>query len=131
MEGSTPSLLRQPSRKNLPAAVQHPSAVLWDRIAAAGPAVVVLAGATIGLLALPVVRRLAPRDRRGRGGPARVCLVLAVLLAAGAVALGTMHATSPGNVLQLLGLLALLIGFVGVGGLFVFDVVLPRVRVDV
>jgi small-conductance mechanosensitive channel/CRP-like cAMP-binding protein len=52
-------------------------------------------------------------------------------MAASAIAVGTMGAASPGNVLQLAGLLALAIGLVGMAGLFVFDVVLPRLRVEV
>jgi len=104
---------------------------VWDRIAGAGPAVVVLVTATAASLALPVLRRLAPRNRRHRGGPARLLLGLAVLLAFGAMAIGTMGAASPGNMLQLAGLLALVLGLVGMGGLFVFDVILPRLRIDV
>lgn len=108
-----------------------PMSSAWERIADAGPAAVVLVGATLALLALPVLRRVAPRNRRHRGGPARLFLGLALLLAASAVAVGTMGATSPGNVLQLLALLALILGFIGMGGLLVFDVVLPRLRIDV
>ncbi len=104
---------------------------LWDRMTDAGPATVVLIASTLALLALPVLRRLAPRDRRQRGGPARLFLGLAVLLAVGAVALGTMGAASPGNVLQLAGLLALMLGLVGVAGVVVFDVVLCRLRIEV
>ncbi len=108
-----------------------PTSGIWDRITDAGPAMVVLVGATVALLALPILRWLAPRSRRHRGGPARLFLGIAVLLAAGAVTLGTMGATSPGNILQLLGVLALMIGLVGTGGLLVFDVVLLRLRIDV
>jgi small-conductance mechanosensitive channel/CRP-like cAMP-binding protein len=104
---------------------------LWHRFAEAGPAAVVLVVATAGLLALPVFQRLVPGGRRHRGGPARLFLVVALLLALGAVGLGTMGASSPGNLLQLVGLLALMIGFVGVGGLVLFDLVLPRLRIDV
>jgi small-conductance mechanosensitive channel/CRP-like cAMP-binding protein len=103
----------------------------WERIAAAGPAAVVLIAATLALLGLPLLRWLAPRDRRHRGGPARLFLGLALLLAASAIGVGTMGAASPGNILQLVGLLALVLGLVGMGGLFVFDVVLPRLRIDV
>jgi small-conductance mechanosensitive channel len=104
---------------------------LWHRFAEAGPAAVVLVVATAGLLALPVFQRLVPGGRRHRGGPARLFLVVALLLALGAVGLGTMGASSPGNLLQLVGVLALMIGLVGVGGLVLFDLVLPRLRIDV
>ena len=104
---------------------------VWERIAGAGPAAVVLAGATVALLGLPILRWLAPRNRRHRGGPARLFLGLALLFAASAIGVGTMGAASPGNILQLVGLLALILGLVATSGLFVFDVVLPRVRVDV
>src|SRR6185503_10405570 len=103
----------------------------WDRITDAGPAAVVLAGATIALLALPILRCLAPHGQRHRGGPARFFLGAAIMLALGAIGLGTMGAASPGNVLQLIGVLALMIGLVAMTGLFVFDVVLPRLRIDV
>jgi small-conductance mechanosensitive channel/CRP-like cAMP-binding protein len=108
-----------------------PISSAWSRIAEAGPAVVVLVGATLALLALPVLRRLAPRSRRHRGGSARLFLGLALLLAAAAIGLGAMATVSPGNVLQLFGVLALMLGLVGLGGLFVFDVVLPRLGIDV
>jgi small-conductance mechanosensitive channel len=100
-------------------------------MADAGPTAVVLVGATLALLALPILRWLAPRSRRHRGGPARLFLGLAILLAVSATGLGTMGATSPGNILQLVSLLALILGLVGMGSLFVFDVVLPRLRIDV
>jgi small-conductance mechanosensitive channel len=103
----------------------------WDRITDAGPAAMVLVGATLALLAVPVLRRLAPRNRRYRGGPARCLLGLAVLLAVSAIGVGTMGAASPGNILQLVSLLTLMLGLVGMGGLLVFDVVLPRLRIDV
>ena len=103
----------------------------WDRITDAGPAAVVLAGATVALLALPILRWLSPRGGRRRGGPPRFFLGLAIVLAASAIGLGTMGAASPGNVLQLVALLALMFGLVGVIGLFVFDVVLSRLRIAV
>jgi len=103
----------------------------WERIADAGPAAVVLVAATLTLLGLPVLRGLAPRNRRHRGRPARFLLGLALLLAASATAVGTMGAASSGNMLQLAGLLALVLGLVATGGLFVFDVVLSRLRIDV
>lgn len=108
-----------------------PISSFWNRVAEAGPAAVILVGATIALLALPILRWLAPRGRRQRGGPARLFLGLAILLALGAMGLGTMGASSPGNVLQLVGLLILMIGLVAVAGLVVFDLVLPRLRIDV
>ena len=104
---------------------------LWSRIADVGPAAVVLTAATVALLALPALRRLAPRARRHRGRAARFVLGVALLLAASALALGTMGAASPGNLLQLVALVALALGLVGLGGLVVFDVVLPRLRIDV
>ena len=103
----------------------------WDRISDAGPAAVVLVGATIGLLALPILRRLAPPGRQPRGGPARFFLGSAFVLATSAIGLGTMGAASPGNILQLIGVLALIMGLVGTSGLVVFDVVLPRLRIEV
>ena len=108
-----------------------PISSLWDRIADAGPAAVVLIVASVALLALPVLRRLVPRNRRHRGGPARLFLGLSLLLAASAIAMGTMGAASPGNLLQLAGLLALVLGLIALGGLVVFDVALPRLRFDV
>ena len=108
-----------------------PISVIWERMATAGPAAVVLVGSALALLGLPVLRRLAARNRRHRGGPARFLLGLALLLAASAIGVGTMGAASPGNILQLVSLLALVLGLVGTGGLFVFDVVLPRLRIDV
>src|SRR3989442_6166192 len=107
-----------------------PISSVWDRIADAGPAAVVLVGATLALLALPILRWLAPRSRRHRGGPARLFLGLAILLALSAIGVGTMGAASPGNILQLISLLTLILGLVGMGGLLVFDVVLPRLRID-
>ena len=103
----------------------------WSRIVAAGPAVLVLIVATVALLALPLLRRLTSRGRRHRGGVARSLLGLAIGLAATAAAIGTMGATSPGNVLQLASLLALLLGLVALSGLVLFDVVLPRLRIEV
>src|SRR5262245_35585661 len=104
---------------------------LWNAITDSGPAALVLVGASVALLALPIVRRLAPVNRRNRGGPARFFLVTALLLAVGAVGLGTMGATSPGNILQVVGVLALMMGLVGAAGVFIFDVALPRLRIDV
>ena len=104
---------------------------LWSWIVAAGPAMLVLVLSTAGLLVLPLLRRLTARGRRHGGGVARSLLGLAALLAATAAAIGTMGAASPGNVLQLSSLLALLLGFVALGGIVLFDVVLPRLRVDV
>jgi len=103
----------------------------WSRIVAAGPAMLVLVLSTAGLLVLPLLRRLAVRGRRHRGGVARALLWLALLLAAMAGAMGTMGAASPGNVLQLASLLALLLGVVALGGMVLFDAVLPRLRIDV
>src|SRR5439155_3681544 len=74
---------------------------LWDRIADAGPAAVVLVAATLALLAIPLLRRLAARGQQRRGGPARLFLGLAVVLSLGAIAIGTMGVVSPGSVLQL------------------------------
>jgi len=108
-----------------------PIAGVWERVASAGPAGVVLVGSALALLGLPILRRLAPRNRRHRGGPARFLLGLALLLAASAIGVGTMGAASTGNILHLVGLLALVLGLVGMGGLLVFDVVLPRLRIDV
>jgi small-conductance mechanosensitive channel len=103
----------------------------WSRIVAAGPAMLVLVLSTAGLLVLPLLRRLAVRGRRHRGGVARALLALAFLLAAMAGVMGTMGAASPGNVLQLASLLALLLAVVALGGMVVFDAVLPRLRIDV
>src|SRR5436190_1918889 len=104
---------------------------VWNALTDSGPAVVVLIGALLALGALPIVRRLAPGERRQHGGPARLFLVIALVLALGAIGLGTMGATSPGNILQLVAVLALLISFVGVAGLFIFDVTLPRLHIEV
>src|SRR5262249_42069851 len=82
----------------------------WDRLTDAGPAATALLGATIALLALPILQWLVPRGRRHRGAFVRLVLGLAVLLAASAIVLGTMGAASPGNVLQLVAVLALMIG---------------------
>ncbi len=103
----------------------------WQRIAAGGPAAVVVVGAIGALLGVSVLRCFAPRHRRQHGGPARFFLGSALLLAGSAVGVGTMGASSPGNILQLAGLLALALGLVGMVGLVVFDLVLPRLRVDV
>lgn len=86
---------------------------LWERIADAGPAAVVLVAATLALLAIPLF------------------LCLAFVLSLGAIAIGTMGVVSPGSVLQLVSVLALMIGLVGVAGLLVFDLVLPRLRIHV
>ena len=104
---------------------------LRDQIADAGPAVVVLVAATLVLLAIPLLRWLVPHGQQHRGGPARLFLGLAVVLSLGAVAIGTMGVASPGSVLQLMSVLALMIGLVGVSGLVVFDLVLPRLRIHV
>jgi len=104
---------------------------LRDQIADAGPAVVVLVAATLVLLAIPLLRWLVPDGQQHRGGPARLFLGLAVVLSLGAVAIGTMGVASPGSVLQLMSVLALMIGLVGVSGLVVFDLVLPRLRIHV
>ncbi len=103
----------------------------WDRITDAGPAAIVVVVATAALLVLPVLRRLAPRHRRRGGGAARFFLGAALVLAAMAMGLGTMGAASPGNVLQLVALLVAMAGLVGVAGVVIFDVVLPRLRIDV
>ena len=50
---------------------------LWDRIADAGPAAVVLVAATLALLAIPLLRWLAPHGQRHGGGPTRLFLGLA------------------------------------------------------
>src|SRR5439155_18458832 len=94
---------------------------LADRVAGAGPAAVVLVAATLALLAIPLLRRLAPRGQRHGGGPARLFLGLAVVLSLAAIAIGTMGVASPGSVLQLVSMLALMTGLVGVTGLVVFD----------
>ena len=104
---------------------------LWDRIADAGPAAVVLVAATLALLAIPLLRWLAPRGQRHGGGSARLLLGLAVVLSSSAIAIGTMGVASPGSVLGLVSVLALMIGLVGVAGLVVFDLVLPRLRIHV
>jgi len=104
---------------------------LWDRIVDAGPAAVVLVAATLALLAIPLLRWLAPRGQRHGGGPARLFLGLAVVLSLAAIAIGTMGVASPGSVLQLVSMLALMIGLVGVTGLVVFDLLLPRLRIHV
>jgi small-conductance mechanosensitive channel len=103
----------------------------WSRIVAASPAVLVLVLSTAALLVLPLLRRLTARGRRHRGGVARGLLGSAIGLAATAAAIGTMGAASPGNVLQLASLLALLLGLVALAGIVLFDVVLPRLRIDV
>jgi small-conductance mechanosensitive channel len=105
--------------------------MVWSRIVAAGPAVLVLIVSTAALLLLPPLRRLTARGRRHRGGVARTLLGLAIGLATTSAAIGTMGAASPGNVLQLGSLLALLLGLVAVCGLVLFDVVLPRLRIEV
>src|SRR2546427_9051660 len=104
---------------------------LWDRITDAGPAAVVLVAATAALLAIPLLRRLAWHGQPHRGGPARLFLGLAVVLSSSAIAIGTMGVASPGSVLGLVSVLALMIGLVGVAGLVVFDLVLPRLRIHV
>ncbi len=103
----------------------------WSRIVAAGPAVLVLVVSTAALLVLPLLRRLTARGRRHRGGVARTLFGFAILLAATAAAIGTMGAASPGTVLQLASLLALLLGLVALAGIVLFDVVLPRLRIEV
>ena len=104
---------------------------IWNAIADSGPAAVVLVVATLALLALPVFRLLAPRNHRNHGGPARLFLIIAALLALAAIGLGTMGATSPGNLVQLVAVLVLMLGLVGIAGVLVFDVTLPRLRIDV
>ena len=63
---------------------------LADRVADAGPAAVVLVAATLALLAIPLLGRLAARGQHRRGGPARLFLGLAVVLSLAAIAIGTM-----------------------------------------
>ena len=104
---------------------------VWSWIVAAGPAVLVLVVSAAALLLLPLLRRLTGRGRRHRGGVARALLWLAIALAAAAATIGTMGAASPGNVLQLASLLALVLGLVALGGLVLFDVLLPRLRIEV
>ena len=50
----------------------------------------VLVAATLALLAIPLLGRLAARGQHRRGGPARLFLGLAVVLALAAIATGTM-----------------------------------------
>jgi len=71
---------------------------LWERIADAGPAAVVLVAATLALLAIPLLQWLTARGQQRRGGPARLFLGLAVVLSLGAIAIGTMGVVSPGSV---------------------------------
>src|SRR5207244_10669962 len=77
------------------------------------------------------LRRLTVQAQRRRRGPARLYLALAVVLSSSAIAIGTMGVASPGSVLGLVSVLALMIGLVGVAGLVVFDLVLPRLRIHV
>jgi len=51
---------------------------------------VVLVAATLALLTIPLLGRLAARGQQRRGGPARLFLGLAVVLALAAIATGTM-----------------------------------------
>src|SRR5437879_1650826 len=80
------------------------------RAADAGPTAVVLVAATLALLAIPLLRWLAPHGQRHGGGPTRLFLGLAVVLSSSAIAIGTMGVASPGSVLGLVSVLALMIG---------------------
>lgn len=88
---------------------------------------VVLEWAAAALFAALVLPFLLPRGRGQRGGAARLILALAVGLALAAAGAATSEMDAPGRVLHLAAILALLCGLVGLGGLLLFDFVLPAV----
>jgi hypothetical protein len=78
---------------------------------------VVLAVAVAAFLVLLGLRRLLPAGRRHRGRAARIFFGIAVVLAALAIGIGGMGVASPGVLLYILALVALLAGLIGLGGL--------------
>jgi len=102
-----------------------------DILRDADPAWVVLTLALAMLVAIPVLRWLAPAARRHRGGGALLFFALSVSLAMGAIGLGNMGGASAGSIVQLAALLALAIGLVGAMGLIIFDLLLARLGVNV
>jgi hypothetical protein len=68
-----------------------------DPLRDADPAWVVLTFAIVMLIAIPVLRRLAPAARRHRGGAALLFFGLSLALAIGAIAFGGMGGSSDGS----------------------------------
>ena len=89
---------------------------------------VVAAGAFVLLLGL---RRLLPPGRRQGGKAARVFFGLSIAFAGLAIGIGGMGVATPGVLLYILAVVALLAGLVALGGLVIFDLLLPLVRVEV
>src|SRR5262249_11550895 len=89
-----------------------PVSRVWDRLVDAGPAWIVLVFAAPAMAVVPVLRSLAPVASRRRGGPAVLLLGISVVFSATAIVFGGMGGASAGNVVQLLGLLALAVGLV-------------------
>jgi small-conductance mechanosensitive channel/CRP-like cAMP-binding protein len=92
---------------------------------------VVLQWASVALLVALGLPYLVPGSRRHRGATVRVVLALAAGFALAGAAAETGDLAAPGGVLRLGAVLALVCGLVGLLGLLLFDVLLPRLRVDV
>ena len=89
---------------------------------------VVAAGALVLLLGL---RRLLPAGLRQRGGTGRVFFGLSIVFAGLAIGMGGMGVASPGVLLYIVAVVALLGGLVVLGGLVLFDLLLPLAHVEV
>lgn len=92
---------------------------------------VVLEWAAAALVAALVLPYLLPARRRHGGGAVRLVLALAVGLALAAAGAATTDMDTPGRILHLSAILALVCGLVGLAGLVLFDLLLPPMRVDV
>jgi len=88
---------------------------------------VILAAATAGLFVVVPLRFLTARASRRGGGMARLLLVLAAVLATGALAGVRLGFSEVVAVLELGALVALIAGLVGLLGYILFDLLLVRI----
>jgi small-conductance mechanosensitive channel/CRP-like cAMP-binding protein len=94
------------------------------RFVADQPGAIVILIAAGGLVFLTLLRALMPSRLLQRGGIARVCFYLAIVLALAAIAVGGMEMRGPNVFLQFASVAVLVVGLVGIVGLVFFDVVL-------
>lgn len=104
---------------------------LLDHLQDTNPAWILLVTAALALAVIPLLRWLLPPGQRHRGGAAILFLGMSVVLSACALAVGGMVGTSPASLLQVMSLLALVIGLISLVGLVVVDLVLARLGVHI
>ncbi|MGH7965240.1 MAG: mechanosensitive ion channel family protein [Candidatus Binatia bacterium] len=104
---------------------------LLDQLWLAGPLWVGVAASLLAIVAVLILRRFLPAEQRQHGMATMCFLILTVVLRLSAAVALNAGAYTVWALLSFLNIISLVLGFSGLAHLIVFDIALPRTRVQV